>query len=147
MNRYRDYLEYNARNQITWWAPHGQETLADYASKHWGGLVKEFYYPRWRIFVDHLVSAVETGRVLNQTACLSESLVKETEWMQETTCLGGCYADSSRVTQSRDDDDDDTDDATTKYPVEAVEDTVLVAQDLVDRWGLIAARLAKDAKP
>ncbi|KAK3832337.1 MAG: tim-barrel domain-containing protein [Linnemannia gamsii] len=142
MNHYQDYLEYNARNQITWWAPHGQDTLADYASKHWGGLVKEFYYPRWRIFVDHLVSAVETGNKLNQTACLSESLVKEIEWMKETTCLGGCFADSSLEARWRDDPH-----VTTKYPVEAVEDTVLVAQDLMDRWGLIAMRLAKDAKP
>ncbi|KAF9130139.1 hypothetical protein BGW39_003421 [Mortierella sp. 14UC] len=140
MNDYRDYLEYSARNQITWWGPHGQGTLADYASKQWGGLVKEFYYPRWRIFVDHLVSAVETGATLNQTACHAESLVKEVEWMQETTCLGGCFADSS-VTTSR-----VGAEATDKYPVEAVEDSVLVAQDLVDRWGQTAARLAKDAK-
>ncbi|KAF9912258.1 hypothetical protein EC991_000149 [Linnemannia zychae] len=143
MNRYRDYLEYSARNQITWWGPHGQGTLADYASKQWGGLVKEFYYPRWRIFVDHLVSAVETGAALNQTAFLAESLVKETEWMQETTCLGGCFADSSMTASSL----RDSSGVSNKYPVEAVEDSVLVAQDLVDRWGLIAVRLAKDAKP
>jgi hypothetical protein len=141
MNRYRDYLEYSARNQITWWGPHGQGTLADYASKQWGGLVKEFYYPRWRTFINHVVSAVETGVALNQTDFLAESLVKEVEWMQETTCLGGCFTDSSVTTPPRDLK------VTDKYPVEAVEDTVLVVQDIVDRWGQIASRLAKDAKP
>ncbi|KAF9541519.1 hypothetical protein EC957_003017 [Mortierella hygrophila] len=142
MNKYRDYLEYSARNQVTWWGPYGQGTLANYASKGWGGLVKEFYYPRWRTFVDHLVSAVETGSELNQTRYLGESLVDEIAWVGETTCLGGCFEDdlvgrpaSEQLVA-----------ATKKYPMEAVEDSVLVAQDLVDRWGLIAMRLAGDAK-
>ncbi|KAG0219035.1 hypothetical protein BGX33_005077 [Mortierella sp. NVP41] len=142
MNRYRDYLEHSARNQITWWGPHGQGVLADYASKHWGGLVKEFHYPRWRIFVDHLVFAVEIGSAFDQTAYLADSLAKETSWVAETTCLGGCYADKS-LTTARDPG------VTKKYPLEPVEDTVLVAQDMVDRWGQIAMRLAqasKDAK-
>lgn len=142
MNKYRDYLEYSARNQITWWGPHGQGPLANYASKGWGGLVKEFYYPRWRTFVDHLVSAVDTRTVLNHAKYLEKSLVDEIAWVGETTCLGGCFEDDlvekpvwEQVMAS-----------TKKYPVEAVEDSVLVAQDLVDRWGLIAVRLAGDAK-
>ncbi|KAF8948668.1 hypothetical protein BGZ47_003314 [Haplosporangium gracile] len=142
MNHYRDYLEYSARNQITWWGPQGQGSIANYASKGWGGLAKEFYYPRWRTFVSHLVSAVETGTALNQTAYLQESLVDEIAWVGETTCLGGCFEDSLVATPAR----DSAVAATKKYPVEAVEDTILVAQDLMDRWGLIAVRLAGDAK-
>jgi hypothetical protein len=147
MNHYRDYLEYSARNQITWWGPHGQGTLANYGSKGWGGLVKEFYFPRWRIFVDHLVAAVETGTALNQTAYLAESLIDDTSWVSETTCLGGCFVDSSVATTSTRDPAAAAVAATKKYPVEVVEDTVLVAQDLVDRWGIIALRLAGDAQP
>ncbi|KAF9297511.1 hypothetical protein BGZ88_009772 [Linnemannia elongata] len=141
MNKYRDYLEYNARDQITWWGPRGQGNLANYASKGWGGLVKEFYYPRWRTFVKHLVSAVETGTVLDQAKYLEESLVDEIMWVGETTCLGGCFEDDSveRLVKEQ------VVAATKKYPVVAVEDSVLVAQDLVDRWGLIAVRLAGDA--
>lgn len=144
MNHYRDYLEHSARNQITWWGPYGQGPLANYGSKGWGGLVKEFYFPRWRTFVDHLVAAVETGTALNQTAYLAESLIDEISWVGETTCLGGCFVNSSVApTSTR---DPAAAAASKKYPVEAVEDTVLVAQDLVDRWGLIAVRLAGDAK-
>lgn len=142
MNKYRDYLEHSARNQITWWGPHGQGTLANYASKGWGGLVKEFYFPRWRTFVAHLVSAVETGTVLNQAKYLEESLADEIAWVGETTCLGGCFEDDSAERPVR----EQAVAAIKKYPVEAVEDSVLVAQDLVDRWGLIAVRLAGDAK-
>lgn len=144
MNQYRDYLEYNARNQITWWGPNGQASLADYASKEWGGLVKEFHYPRWQTFVDWLVSAVEKRSTLDYKAFLADSLTKEAGWMKETTCLGGCYDDPASSSSSSVSVGDP--EVTSKYPVEAVEDAVLVAQDMVDKWGLIAVRLAQASK-
>lgn len=49
-----DFYEYNARNQITLWGPDGE--INDYASKSWGGLVGEYYLPRWQSFLDYLVS-------------------------------------------------------------------------------------------
>jgi alpha-N-acetylglucosaminidase len=48
-----NFYEYNARNQITLWGPTGQ--IDDYASKSWGGLVSQYYVPRWEIFVDYLM--------------------------------------------------------------------------------------------
>ncbi|KAF9912257.1 hypothetical protein EC991_000148 [Linnemannia zychae] len=151
MNQYRDYLEYNARNQITWWGPQGQASLADYASKEWGGLVKEFQYPRWQIFVDQLVSTLESRSKFDYKKYLADSLSREGVWMKETTCLGGCYADptstsspSAGVTVGAITGEDG--EVTRKYPVEAVEDSVLVAQDIVDRWGRIATRLAQASK-
>ncbi|KAF9154764.1 hypothetical protein BG015_012089 [Linnemannia schmuckeri] len=145
MNQYRDYLEYNARNQITWWGPNGQASLADYASKEWGGLVKEFQLPRWQIFVDRLVSAVEKRSTLDYKAFLADSLTKETGWMKETTCLGGCFDDPASSSSSSSGVATNPE-ATSKYPVEAVEDAVLVAQDMVDKWGLVAVRLAQASK-
>ncbi|KAG0211226.1 hypothetical protein BGX28_008293 [Mortierella sp. GBA30] len=131
--RYADYLEFNARNQITWWGPGGQQSLADYASKHWAGLVKEFYLPRWQIFVDRLVTAVQNGTTLDYKAYLQDSLSAETRWQYETTCLGGgCQNGAGKEIDK-------------KYPVEAVEDTALVAQDLWDRWGQAAMRFAQKA--
>lgn len=50
---YADFLDYNARNQITLWGPTGQ--INDYASKSWGGLVGNYYLPRWTAFLDYLV--------------------------------------------------------------------------------------------
>lgn len=49
-----DLYEYNARNQITQWGPDGE--INDYASKSWGGLVGEYYLPRWNTFLEYLVS-------------------------------------------------------------------------------------------
>ncbi|KAF9286844.1 hypothetical protein BGZ68_002503 [Mortierella alpina] len=132
LESYADYLEFNARNQVTWWGPGGQQPLADYASKQWAGLVKEFYLPRWQIFVDRLVTAAEKRSTLDYKAYLQDVLAVETKWQKETTCLGnGCQQTSGK--------------ASDKYPVEAVEDTVLVAQDLWDRWGQAATRLAQKA--
>ena len=41
----QDWLEFNARNQITLWGPHGE--INDYAKKEWGGLVRDYYKARW----------------------------------------------------------------------------------------------------
>lgn len=49
-----DFYEYNARNQITLWGPTGQ--INDYASKHWGGLVRSYYLPRWEMFFGHVLN-------------------------------------------------------------------------------------------
>ncbi|KAG0263634.1 hypothetical protein BGZ95_003755 [Linnemannia exigua] len=146
MNRYRDYLEYNARNQITWWGPQGQGSLTDYASKEWGGVVKEYQYPRWQIFVDRLVKAVESRSTLDYDAFLEDVLKKEAGWVHETTCLGGCSEDPSSTTTTTAGENGGKEEVTSKYPVEAVEDSVLVAQDMVDRWGRVASRLAQASK-
>lgn len=47
-----DIYEYNARNQITMWGPDGE--INDYASKSWGGLVGDYYLPRWLVFLQYL---------------------------------------------------------------------------------------------
>ncbi|KAG0079206.1 hypothetical protein BGZ92_001155 [Podila epicladia] len=133
---YSDYMEFNARNQVTWWGPHGQGGLANYASKHWGGLVKEFYYPRWQIFVDRVVSAVQARKPLDYEAYLADSLKVETQWQKESTCLGqGCVLQLEADNPLKVD----------KYAVEAVGDTIEVAQNLWDKWGRIAHRLASNA--
>ncbi|KAF9109828.1 hypothetical protein BGX27_007145 [Mortierella sp. AM989] len=117
--RYRDYLEHNARNQVTWWGPIGQQGLADYASKEWGGLVKGFYLPRWQIFVDRLTTAVQEHKKLDYKAYLADSLKVETSWLSATS-----------------------DDNNLTYPLEPVEDTIDVAQEVWNRWRRVAKRLA-----
>ena len=68
-----DFYEWNARAQLTTWKPCLTEACdldrnspRDYASKHWGGLIKEYYRARaeqvmWQALED-------AGRALNQTA-------------------------------------------------------------------------------
>jgi alpha-N-acetylglucosaminidase len=52
-----DLYEWNARVQITTWgnracADNGR--LHDYAHKEWQGILRDFYYPRWKHFMTQL---------------------------------------------------------------------------------------------
>ena len=58
----QDQYEWNARVQITTW---GNRTCADkgglrdYAHKEWQGLLKDFYYVRWKTYFDALSQQME----------------------------------------------------------------------------------------
>uniref|UniRef100_T1JFM2 Alpha-N-acetylglucosaminidase n=1 Tax=Strigamia maritima TaxID=126957 RepID=T1JFM2_STRMM len=49
-------FEYNARNQVTLWGPHGN--IRDYAAKQWSGLMKSYYLPRWQLFQRMLMDCI-----------------------------------------------------------------------------------------
>ena len=53
-------LEFNARNQITMWGPH--QNIEDYASKEWSGLVKDYYLPRWSLFIQYAMNSVSSKK-------------------------------------------------------------------------------------
>ena len=55
----QDWLEFNARNQITLWGPTGQ--INDYAAKAWGGLVSSYYAPRWELFTKMAIASISPG--------------------------------------------------------------------------------------
>ncbi|KAI0150826.1 glycoside hydrolase family 89 protein [Xylariaceae sp. FL1272] len=76
-----DFLEYNARNQISLWGPDGE--ISDYASRSWSGLVSTYYIPRWERFVDYLVATPFES--YNQTAFSAELLEWEESWSNRTT--------------------------------------------------------------
>jgi hypothetical protein len=53
----QNHLEFNARNQITLWGPHGE--INDYAKKEWGGLIGNYYKKRFVILfnmVNHVLT-------------------------------------------------------------------------------------------
>jgi len=51
----RALCEKNGRMQITYWGPDDPTTDArDYASKQWSGLLRDFYLPRWEMFIREL---------------------------------------------------------------------------------------------
>jgi alpha-N-acetylglucosaminidase len=53
----RRQYERNARLQITVWGPSAPDAfLFDYANKQWSGLIRGYYIPRWRHFLDYLAS-------------------------------------------------------------------------------------------
>ena len=55
----QDWLEFNARNQITLWGPTGQ--INDYAAKSWGGLVSSYYKPRHELFTKMVLASLQPG--------------------------------------------------------------------------------------
>jgi len=65
------------RNQITLWGPNGE--LNDYASRSWGGLVNNYYVPRWEIFIEYL-KAVPMQRY-NETELKSRLRDFERRWV------------------------------------------------------------------
>ena len=57
----KDLYEWNARVQITTWGNRSaseQGNLHDYAHKEWNGLLKDFYYIRWKTYFDALMSTL-----------------------------------------------------------------------------------------
>ncbi|CCM02759.1 uncharacterized protein FIBRA_04867 [Fibroporia radiculosa] len=82
---YADYLEYNARNQITLWGPDGE--INDYASKQWAGFVGTYYYDRWNMFITYLEDITQNGTAYNDTAIQTVMLNFGKEWDTQTYSL------------------------------------------------------------
>jgi alpha-N-acetylglucosaminidase len=77
-----DFMEYQARNQVTLWGPDGE--ISDYASKSWAGLVSSYYVPRWQMFIDYLVNTPDPKNY-SQTAFSAGLLKWEESWVQQTS--------------------------------------------------------------
>ncbi len=52
--------EANARRLLTVWG-HPRSELHDYSGRHWAGLVRSFYLPRWRRWCVAVAGAIEAG--------------------------------------------------------------------------------------
>lgn len=57
-------LELNARNQITLWGPTGE--IVDYAAKQWAGLIEDYYYKRWQLFIKYLNKSLQSRTPFNE---------------------------------------------------------------------------------
>lgn len=54
--------EWNARVQIATWGNRvaaNEGGLRDYAHKEWSGMLKDFYYLRWKLYFDHLTAKLK----------------------------------------------------------------------------------------
>lgn len=58
------YYECNARCLITTWGCRNQ-SLNDYGNRSWAGLMSGYYLPRWQLFIDMAIDAVECGEELD----------------------------------------------------------------------------------
>ncbi|MCP2265329.1 alpha-N-acetylglucosaminidase [Promicromonospora thailandica] len=82
----RDALEREARSLVSVWG--GQHNgLHDYAGRHWHGLVRDLYLPRWQAWADWLADAAAAGPVPPDTdpTALRERIVAiEEAWRGAT---------------------------------------------------------------
>ncbi len=59
----KKYFDFNARTLITLWGDvYGENMLYDYSWREWSGLIGEFYFVRWKMFYDEVISQLEKGR-------------------------------------------------------------------------------------
>lgn len=55
----KDLFEFNARCLITLWGPkEAAKVLHDYSHREWSGLISDFYYKRWELFIETLQAAL-----------------------------------------------------------------------------------------
>ena len=55
-----DWLEHdNLRLQITSWDTKDNWSLFDYSNREWGGMLKDYYLARWKLFFDNLLNGAD----------------------------------------------------------------------------------------
>lgn len=77
-------LERNARMQVTLWGE-PDSSLFDYANHMWSGLIGDFYYARWELFVARVADAVRHGVPLDEQATEHALIALELQWTQQST--------------------------------------------------------------
>lgn len=94
----RDAMEREARSLVSVWG--GQHNgLHDYSGRHWQGLVRDLYLPRWQAWADWLADAAGAGPVRPDTdpAPLRARIVAiEEAWRGATSDPGGTAGDDRR---------------------------------------------------
>lgn len=75
----KNRLELGARRQVTIWGH--TDLLRDYARKEWAGLLRGFYVPRWRRYLEAGKTALERGKPLDAVAFERDLLEWEMQWI------------------------------------------------------------------
>jgi alpha-N-acetylglucosaminidase len=58
-------IEWNARRQITLWSSPEIDEFHDYANKQWAGLIKSYYLPRWKKFLQELQTSLAGNKEID----------------------------------------------------------------------------------
>ena len=77
-SKYKDLFEFNARNLLTLWGPDGN--INDYAAKSWAGLYIDYYYPRWKLFIDEVTDAIKSGKEFDIDKFRTDALEFSKNW-------------------------------------------------------------------
>ena len=77
------YYEKNARNIITNWSTQGV-ALNDYGNRTWAGLLQGYYTPRWKMFIEEVISAVKQNKEFNNETFFKKVTDEEWQWISKT---------------------------------------------------------------
>lgn len=77
----RALYEFNARDLVTLWGDRGSK-LVDYSRRQWGGLIKDFYLPRWEKFFAAMDAAMDEGN-FDRRAFNAQIAEWEEEWTHQ----------------------------------------------------------------
>jgi alpha-N-acetylglucosaminidase len=101
-----DVMERDARSLVSVWG-HQSSGLHDYSGRHWSGLIRDYYLPRWQLWARWLAQAVTAGRDPDVAVLRSRIVAHEEAWRG----------------------------ATAGYPATASGDPLTVASRILDRLG------------
>ncbi|HNX53403.1 MAG TPA: alpha-N-acetylglucosaminidase [Pontiellaceae bacterium] len=77
----KTYLDRNARLLLTTWLPNPNTALSDYASREWSGLLGEYYYTRWSLFVKALTNDLEGTEKFSMDKYAKDRAAFEVKWI------------------------------------------------------------------
>mmetsp|Transcript_7793 Transcript_7793/g.19248 ORF Transcript_7793/g.19248 Transcript_7793/m.19248 type:complete len:835 (-) Transcript_7793:157-2661(-) len=72
---------FNAHNLLTLWGPNGQ--VADYSARLWGGLIRRYYLPRWRLAMDAVSLAIRSKKKVDDGLFAGQVRQFEERWQRE----------------------------------------------------------------
>ncbi|MBN2065139.1 MAG: alpha-N-acetylglucosaminidase [Sedimentisphaerales bacterium] len=78
-----ELYQWNARDLITLWGAK-QSTLHDYAQRQYGGMMGDFNYTRWQMFLDAVQKSLAAGQLFDERACLEVIADYEERWTHST---------------------------------------------------------------
>lgn len=78
----KNRLERNARELLTTWTRY--DNIPDYANRQWNGLLGNFYFHRWQLWLDALNASLQNKTPFDETAVRKKIREWEINWTQET---------------------------------------------------------------
>jgi alpha-N-acetylglucosaminidase len=78
----KDLCERNARELLTTWTR--RDNITDYANRQWNGLLGQFYYHRWEMWLNALNDSLASGKVIDESATRNQIRDWELSWTRQT---------------------------------------------------------------
>jgi alpha-N-acetylglucosaminidase len=127
----KDLCEWNARTLLTTWT--NPQSHGDYANRHWAGLLRDFYYQRWSMWLAELQQGMDADWTIDVKAARARIQAWEYAWARRgnpfpTKPRGDAVAIATNLLERFGEDADDPDLELGPYLREAT------AADFHGRW-------------